>query len=96
MPNDNGFKISLYLDDLEIFHRHLNWRVAERKLQDCIHIDEKLIQKNGFRFFTSKTFVPLIKLSIPSAKELRLDNIRIKKPETVKYLGLTGKLTYSN
>ena len=29
LPNDNRFKISLYMDDLQIFYRHLNWKVGK-------------------------------------------------------------------
>ena len=89
LSNDNRFQILLYMDDLEITYSYPNWRIVERKIQDIMNIFEKFAQKNGFKSSTSKTSVlQFNKLSIPPSMELRIDNIRIQKSETVKYLGL--------
>ena len=89
LPNDNRFQISLYIDDLQISYRDLDWKVVQRKLHNSIDIVEKFSQNNSFKFSTSKTSVlHFTKLSIPAPIELRLENIRIQKYETVKYPGL--------
>ena len=36
-PNDNRFQISLYMDDIQIYYCHPNWKVVKRKLQDSIN-----------------------------------------------------------
>ena len=89
MPDDNGFQIPLYMDDLKISYRHPDWKVVQKKLQERINIVENFAQKNGFKLSISKTsMLHFTKLSIPPPTELRLSNIRIQKSETVKYLGL--------
>ena len=77
------------MDDLQISYRRPDWKVVKRNLQDSINFIEKIAQKNGFKFSTSKTsMLDLKKISIPPPIELRLGKIRIQKSETVKYLGL--------
>ena len=66
LSNDSRDQITLFMEDLEISYRHPNWRVVERKPPDSINIVEKLAQKNGFKFSTSKTsMLHSTKLSIP-------------------------------
>ena len=84
------------MDDVQMTYRHSDWNVFERKLQDIINVVEKIAQKNGFKFSSSKTsMLHFTKVSIPYPIELRLGNTRIKKSETVKNLDLTGMLTYN-
>ena len=89
LPNDNRFRISLHMDDLQVSYRHPYWTTVERKLNDSIDIVEKFAQKNGPKFSTSKTcMLNLTKLLTSPQVEFRLGKIRIKKSEAVKYLGL--------
>ena len=62
-----------------------DWRIVEKKLQDSIHIVEKLAQKNGFKLSTSKSpMLHFTKLSSPPPIEVRRGNVKIQKSETAK------------
>ena len=54
---DNGFQISNYKDDFQIFYRYPVWRTVEKKLQDSIDVVEIIAKKKGFKYSTSKTSV---------------------------------------
>ena len=89
LPNYNRFQISLYMNNLQISYRYLNWRTVKRKLRDSINIVEKFAEENGFKFSTSKiSMLHFFELPSPPPIELRLGNIRIQNSETVKNLGL--------
>ena len=66
-----------------------DWRIDERRFQDSIDIVEKFAQKNSPMFSKIKISLQHItKMSDPPPIEIRLDNIRIQKSETIEYLVL--------
>ena len=77
------------MGDIQTCYPRPVWKIVERRLQDSIDVVEKFVQKNGFKFFTSKTsMLHFTRLSSPPQIELRIGNIRNQKSLTMKYLGL--------